>query len=137
MKHVSDIAHRHRRIILTASAILWVGAMIATHIPVGKLPHIGLSDKLAHSAGYFVLAGMFWLTLWAYRAQASRRAALVFFVAAAYAAVDEITQPLARRNASFGDWIADVVGAVAALVVCELLVRMIKAGGERPAPKGP
>ena len=136
MKHVSDIARRHRRIVLTASAILWVGAMIATHIPVGMLPPIVLSDKLAHSAGYFVLAGMFWLTLWAYRARAWRRAALVFFVGAAYAAVDEITQPLARRSASFGDWIADVVGAVAALVVCELLLAAIRARREHRTSDG-
>lgn len=136
MKLSSDIAGRHRRAILAAGVILWVGAMILTHIPAGEVPELGVSDKLAHAAGYFVLAAVFWLTLRAYEFRPRGRAPLVAMVAMAYATLDEATQPLFRRHAAVGDWLADVIGAVTALLVCELLARMIKPRSRRSANEG-
>ena len=38
----------------------------------------------------------------------------------AYAALDEMTQPLVNRYAAFDDWLGDVVGAAGAVMVLEL-----------------
>ena len=110
-----------RRLILSACLIVWVGALIATHIPASHLPRAGVSDKLLHAAGYFVISGLFWLTLRVHGVTGTKRIALIFFTMLAYAAIDEITQPLVGRDNSLGDWLADVTGAVIALILLELL----------------
>ena len=126
MKRARDIGRRHRHALLAACLILWAGAMVATHIPPARVPRLGLSDLLLHALGYFVLAGVFWLTLLAYGVRPWARAAHVFFAATAYAAVDEITQPLVSRNAAWGDWAADVLGAAVALLACEMLALAVR-----------
>ena len=110
-----------RRLVLVGCLIVWVAAVIATHIPVGRLPHSGVSDKLLHAAGYFVLAGVLWLTLRVHGVSGAKRITLVFFAMVAYAAIDEMTQPLVGRDDSIGDWLADVIGATASLIFLELL----------------
>ncbi len=111
---------RRRRIVLSVCLVIWVSALIATHIPPGYVLRGGLSDKFLHAVGYFGLAAVFWMTLRVYRVDGLKRAVCVFFVMLAYAALDEITQPLVGREDSFLDWIADVGGATAALIVLEL-----------------
>ncbi len=110
-----------RRLILSACLVVWAGAIIATHIPASRLPRTGVSDKFLHAAGYFVLSGLFWLTLWVHGVTGVKRIALIFFTMLAYAAIDEITQPLVGREDSLGDWLADVTGAIIALILLELL----------------
>ena len=110
-----------RRLILSACLIVWVGAFIATHIPAGHLPRAGVSDKFLHAAGYFVISGLFWLTLRVYGVMGAKRIALIFFTMLAYAAIDEITQPLVERDNSLGDWLADITGMIIALILLELL----------------
>ena len=116
--------HSHimrRRLILSACLIAWSGALIATHIPAAHLPRAGVSDKVLHAAGYFIISGLFWLTLWAYGVTGAKRIGLIFFTMLAYAAIDEITQPLVGRDNSLGDWLADVTGTIIALILLELL----------------
>ena len=110
-----------RRLVLAVCLIVWVGAVIATHIPVDRLPRSGVSDKLLHAAGYFVLAGIFWLTLSVHGVSGAKRIACIFFAMVAYAAIDEMTQPLVGREDSIGDWLADIAGATASLILLELL----------------
>ena len=110
-----------RRLVLSACLIVWAGALIATHLPADRLPMAGVSDKLLHAAGYFVISGLFWLTLRVHGVAAGKRIALVFFTMLAYAAIDEITQPLVGRDNSLGDWFADITGMIIALTLLELL----------------
>ena len=111
----------HRRLVLIVCLIVWAGAVIATHIPVDRLPHSGISDKLLHAAGYFVLAGVLWLTLRVHGVSGAKRIVCIFFAMVAYAAIDEMTQPLVGRDDSIGDWLADVIGATTSLIFLELL----------------
>ncbi len=124
----------HRRLVLVLCLIVWTGAVIATHTPADRLPQSGVSDKLLHAVGYFVLTGVLWLTLSAYQVSGLKRIALIFFAMLAYAAIDEITQPLVGREDSFGDWLADVIGATASLVLFELLA--LGRAWSAPRPKG-
>jgi len=105
-----------------ALALTWLGAFVATHIPRGDVPPIGVSDKTLHALGYFVLATLLLLTLAARGAARVRRAALTAAVLAAYAAVDEITQALVNRQPAVDDWLADVLGAAAAIALWEVVL---------------
>ncbi len=111
----------HRRLVLIVCLIVWAAAVIATHTPIDRLPHSGVSDKLLHAVGYFVLAGILWLTLWVHGVTGAKRIACIFFAMLAYAAIDELTQPLVGRDDSLGDWLADVIGATVSLILLELL----------------
>jgi VanZ family protein len=80
----------------------------------------GVSDKVAHFGAYFVLAAL------SLRATAGGRWAGVhgrsalgaFGIAAAYGALDELHQLMTPgRFPGMDDWIADALGAVAALVL--------------------
>ena len=137
MNRVSNITRRHRRIVQACCVTFWIAAMIATHIPAGRLPHMSVSDKFLHAACYFVLAAMFWLTLWAYEVGRPSRIAYVFFAASAYAAIDEMTQPLVGRVDSLGDWAADAFGAAVALVACEVLLKALTPKRRRPIAPTP
>jgi VanZ family protein len=100
----------------------WVFLFIMTHIP--RVPDLGLpkdSDKVIHLVSYFTLAMLggrvamlnrrrfdrAWFTKWV-------------LIYALYAAFDELTQPMVGRVADWSDWIADVIGAAAALSVLRL-----------------
>ena len=122
----TTLLHRHRRVVLSACIVLWTAAFVTTHIPAGRLPSIHTSDIVMHTVGFFVLATVFWATLSVYRARPWRRAVVVVCTLAAYAAVDEITQPFFNRCAAWGDWIADVAGALAATCLLEAVSFLAK-----------
>jgi len=72
-------------------------------------------DKVVHAALFAALA----LTgRWAGISRTVLVAVLVL-----YAAVSEVVQGLIGRDAAVGDWIADVLGVLLALVVWEWLAR--------------
>ena len=103
-----------------ACGMLWVLACVATHIPAPALPlDMSAGDKTLHLIGYFVLTVMFVVTLKCYGVAMWRRAVIALVVMAVYGAFDEITQPLFNRGASWDDWLADLVGAVTAVLACE------------------
>lgn len=92
-------------------AVYWLGIFAATHLPQAALPQTHLGDKTEHFIAYGLLA--FLMTAWLRLARARRRGVglLVFAVCTAYAAVDELTQPIVNRFADFRDFLADAVGA--------------------------
>ena len=88
----------------------------------------GVSDKFAHFVAYFVLGAL------ALRATAGGRWAGVngraavgaFVFAGTYGALDELHQRLTPgRSPGFDDWIADALGALAALVLGLIAARLI------------
>ena len=117
---------RRARVLLIALVVAWLAAFVGTHWPRGKLPSPGVSDKSLHALGYFVLGSLFHLALAARGVARRRRVAILIGVLAVYGALDEITQPLwpIHRHASFGDWLADLGGAVAAAIVWELVLHV-------------
>ena len=90
-----------------------------------------VGDANLHFAGFYALAGLFWLTLNAYARSRAARALLVLAIMPLYAALDELTQPIFNRNAAWGDWLADVAGTAAAVVCLEIVALMLH---RTPAP---
>jgi VanZ family protein len=103
-------------------------AAVATHLPAPELSGIHVSDKLLHFAGFLVLASLFWLSLLAYASPGRRRVPTVLIVMMLYALVDETTQSFVRRTPEVGDWLADVTGIVAAVLVWETISGLLRPG---------
>ncbi|MCJ7543756.1 MAG: VanZ family protein [Phycisphaerae bacterium] len=108
-----------RRAVLLTCVGAWVIAAVATHIPEPELSGIHVSDKTLHVVGYFGLASLFWLSLAAYGSRARRRLLTVLMVLAVYGVVDETTQALVHRTPDVADWLANLVGITAAIVLWE------------------
>jgi VanZ family protein len=114
---------------LSFCIILWVCAFVVSHFPLEKLPEMPTSDKTLHFAGFFILGAVLLLTLRIYRKARRRRIAFTAISTIVYAAMDEITQPLVNRHADMADFAVDVAGVVAAIVVCESVLRLIGLSG--------
>lgn len=115
----------------------WCLLVTLTHMP--KVPSVGpnVSDKIRHLLAYGLLAGLLFLTVWGLWPRLRWLAAWVLVIVCAYAAIDELTQPLTGRAAEFGDWLADGSGALLA-VVClsgfRALYPRIRFGRQRATP---
>lgn len=112
-----SLLFRLRWWILVALIILWITAVVATHLPSPDLPDLPANPKLLHALGYFTLTGTFTLVLASFGRNGWRRDLLVLAVMTTYAAFDEGTQPLFHRHGLVSDWLLDSVSAAAALVV--------------------
>ena len=109
-----------------ALLVLWLAAFTATHLPKGHVPDTDVGDRTLHAVGYFVLAGLFLVTLIVRGTGRIRRVGIACAVFPVYAAIDEISQPLVNRHASFDDWLADMAGLAAAVLICELAAALLK-----------
>jgi VanZ family protein len=120
MKPPDSPLRRRRRWVLVACILSSLSAFTLTHLPSRRLPRVSIGDWLLHAAGYFALVSLLVAVLIAYGLGRARRIILVLCLAAAYAAFDEITQPLVGRVADLGDWLADMAGTTVAAAVWEL-----------------
>jgi VanZ family protein len=106
-------------------AAYWLVQFGATHVP-NDFPIVptGHWDKLAHF-GAFGLLAFLCATVWQISVGLLIGAHLRFLwlLVVAYGAIDEWTQTLVGREASWLDWLADVAGAAAGLAVFQLLAR--------------
>jgi VanZ family protein len=89
-----------------------------THIPAERMPRalqVRYLDKAEHVVAYGLIAGSFLLSL----RRPVRPAVLLIGLAllAALGALDEVTQPLVNRIASFADYTCDLIGVAVAGVV--------------------
>lgn len=131
MSRSSAFPHRLRRAALAVCIAVWSAAFVVTHVPGDSLPETGVSDESLHFVGFFVLASLLLGTLITFGLPPVRRIVLVLVAATLYAGIDETTQPAFGRSASFGDWLGDVGGAVAAVLTAELLMVAILAARRR------
>lgn len=112
-----ELVHRRPGLAL---AIYWPVVFVGTHIPrlqQVRRPPRGLPlDKLAHFAGYAVLA---WLLMLVFTRAARPATAitLTVLVIAAYGVVDELTQPLVNRTADIWDYLANLLGCAGGIGV--------------------
>ena len=107
------------------SIATWSLAFVATHVPSRVLPESMPADSMLHFAGYLVLGGLLLLTTAGYYARPVRRAILVACALVLYASVDELTQAFVNRDAAVTDWIADVGGAITAVVALEIIFALV------------
>lgn len=132
-------SHRLRwlaRLLAATTAAYTMVLVFATHYPKPEEwlgPHAP-SDKTLHFLAYAALAILAGGTL-AMTGRWSARSALRLAVGlAAFAAVDEITQPFFSRDAEPLDWAFDCVGVAGGLLAVALLVGVarIASRAERP-----
>jgi len=103
---------------LTASILSAAGVLVLTHLPQTALPNVlqgNLTDKIEHTAAYGLIALLFLLSV-------KRRSPLLvpisgLLILAGMGVLDEATQPLVQRCASVGDYMADLIGVVAACAI--------------------
>ena len=104
---------------------LWAALiLVLTSIPSppgapGGIPHL---DKVVH---FVLYAGLGWLVTRALRTRTARALAWVVLAIAIFAAVDEWHQRFFARDPGIPDWIADVLGASAGVLVA-LRVRRVE-----------
>ena len=111
----------------------WAALATATHLPPHRVPGGPGGDKFRHVLAYFVLAALLGPALW--HAMPSRRRfvpLITLAAAAAYGALDELTQPLVGRYCELNDWFADLGGAAAG---CALLYVAHRLSPRRPPPE--
>lgn len=124
---MTDRPMASRRVRLLAAIMcgtLWAAALVATHVPRSQLPNLATGDKALHGMGYFVLASVFAATLAFHGLPLRRRSTVVLVVMPLYGAFDETTQPMFGRSASWGDYLADIVGILLAVIVCVIILRV-------------
>ena len=112
----------------------WLFAFVTTHLPPGDLPKVAVSDKLAHFVSYGLLCGALSVCLWLGNVPAARAAWVVLAIGAVYGVVDELLQIPVGRTASVGDWLADIAGAVTAVVIFTVLRLATRQTSEPPSP---
>ena len=136
----SPLLHRHRRPLTVLCATVWCVCFTATHLPRSAVVGIHVTDVVLHAGGYFVLSGLLAVWLAALGVRIRRRLPAVMLAMPLYAAFDELTQELVGRDASVSDWSADVLGAYAAVVICEAIfaiARRRRATGDDIAADAP
>jgi dipeptide/tripeptide permease len=117
-------AARVRRWIAAALLGYWCLIFTLTHIPVVPTGLPAHSDKVTHLLMYLGLG--FLLAWWFHNAGrvGVRLFVTVLFIAAVYAAIDELLQKPVGRTADIRDSLADVAGAIIGFA-CFLVTRAI------------
>jgi len=129
---MTDLAsiRRRRRLVTSVCVALWAAAAVVSHVPSDDVPATGIGDLTAHVLGYFVMTAALWLSLSAHGWTRKARLIGSLVIAAGYGALDETTQQFFGRTPDLIDWAADMAGAAAAVVACELLARVREASGK-------
>ena len=103
--------------------LYWGALFCATHVPLphGVLP--GNTDKFVHFVAY---AGLGMLLMGLRTTRGAFTWGSVFgrwLVLAAFGVFDELTQLLVNRNADFRDWLYDITGAAAGVLLVAFVAR--------------
>lgn len=105
----------------------WLILFAATTLPTQHMPKTGISDKIEHFLGYFLLTFLLCNTLYFQDKKVKMKKFTVTMslgIVAFYGMVDELHQYfIPGRFCDINDWIADVTGAVIA-GVCYFFLKM-------------
>lgn len=113
-----------RRISWFLTAAYWALLCTLTHLPpeeIAKAPHFW--DKAEHGLAYFLLSLLLGASLMFTFPEWRAIPLWVLAIGLIYGALDEIFQPLVRRDAELLDWVADACGVWSAVVILWLLQR--------------
>jgi VanZ family protein len=113
------ISHRQKLTIISL-LIYWPGVFILSHIPIPQLVYKAqVSDKSIHFLAYLVLVFLLWFAISPNKKVNWRKAVVwwVLFVVIWYGVVDEVLQGYVGRNCDKMDFIADLVGTLAGLIL--------------------
>ncbi len=111
-----------RRQLLTISMLIiyWPVLFIITHIPIPQIVYQArVSDKALHFISYLILVFLLWFVIKPYQKVSWRKPAVwwVLLVVVWYGVLDEWLQTRIGRMCDFADFVADLSGAVTALVI--------------------
>ena len=111
---------RRRKYVLLGLSVYWPALFILTHIPLPELAQRpGMSDKIMHFLAYLVLTFL-WCSVISPREKVNWRGSLVWItmiVISFYGLVDEILQHYVGRIGDLGDFSANILGVLTALLI--------------------
>ncbi len=116
---------RRQKVILTALLIYWPVIFIATHWPA--IPYwmrrAQVSDKSAHFIAYLALVSLWWFAISPDRKVNWRRAPVwwTLLIMVWYGVIDEWLQGYVGRSTDASDFLANLMGTTAGLVLLSLL----------------
>jgi len=115
--------------------LYWIILFVATTLPAQQLPKTGVSDKIEHFLGYFLLTFLLSNTLFFQNKNKTFKKSpilVALLIVAFYGMVDEVHQYfIPGRFCDFYDWTADVTGALVAGITYFLVKKYfisVKAG---------
>lgn len=107
-------------LIRAALVVYWIGLFAATHVPTAPQVDVPGGDKTIHIVGYGILALLLGVVV-----PRPFPVVRVLVLLAAYAAFDELTQPLVGRKCDLNDWLADVGGSALGLATSAIFRKFI------------
>jgi VanZ family protein len=113
-----------QKLILALLSFYWIILFILCHIPIPKVVYQAqVSDKTLHFVAYILLGFLLWFSLNPDTKVNWRKpsAWLVFFVIILYGIFDEVTQGYVGRSCDIMDFLYDVIGVVAGLILFSFL----------------
>ena len=124
---------RYNFVLLCAAGSHTIALFVLSNLPTARVPaalRMGGCDKILHAAAFAVLTVL--LLEGAAAKGSARRILLVAAIVLGIGALIELTQPFFGRACLFSDWLADVVGFLAALAGWAT-ARSLAAGRKRKA----
>jgi hypothetical protein len=111
---------RRQKITIAVLVLYWIVLAVVAHIPIPQLVYKAqVSDKWLHFLAYLNLVFLLWFSVkpdskanWR-----SRLVWLIFLAAAAYGGIDELLQPYVGRTKDLWDFLANVAGVSAGLIM--------------------
>jgi VanZ family protein len=111
---------RRPKLTIISLLLYWPGVFILAHIPIPQLIYRAhVSDKSLHFLTYFILVFLLWFAISPNKKVNWRKSAVwwVLFVVVWYGVVDEWLQGYVGRTCDVTDFLADLVGALAGLIL--------------------
>ena len=118
------ILTRRQKITIAGLVIYWIMLAIVGHIPIPDVVYKArVSDKWLHFLAYLNLVFLLWFAV---RPDSKVRLRsgmvwLVFIVTVAYGGIDELLQPYVGRTKDLGDFLANIAGVSAGLILLAFL----------------
>jgi VanZ family protein len=111
---------RRPKLTIISLLLYWPGIFVLAHIPLPQLVYkAGVSDKSIHFVAYLVLTFLLWFAISPNKKVNWRKASVwwVLFVVVWYGVVDEWLQSYVGRNCDIMDFLTDLAGALAGLIL--------------------
>jgi VanZ family protein len=114
------VLSRRQKLTIVSLLVYWPGVFILAHIPIPQLVYKAqVSDKSFHFLVYLILTFLLWFTISPNKKVNWRKATVwwVLFVAVWYGVIDEVLQGYVGRSCDKMDFIADLTGTLAGLIL--------------------
>jgi VanZ family protein len=111
---------RRQKLIIISLLIYWPVLFVLAHIPIPQLVYKAqVSDKGLHLLAYLILVFLLWFAISPNKKVNWRKTAVwwVLFVVVWYGVVDEVLQGYVGRSCDITDFLADLAGTLAGLIL--------------------